>query len=259
MTALPANPPVATTSGHDVPSYARGKPYNGSYPMIAREGWPMVALFAACAIVLASAAGWLHPVAGGVVGVLGAVLTLWCLWFFRDPQRATPDEPGAVICPADGVLIKAEPGTPPAELGLTPDQTRGMTKLSIFMNVFNVHVNRSPVKARVARIAYHPGAFFNASFDKSSDLNERCSYALTTDDGRTVAMVQIAGLVARRIVVKTQPGATLDAGERYGLIRFGSRVDLYLPEGFTLRVRVGEKTVAGATVLGTLTPAGSRS
>ncbi|MFM9957621.1 MAG: phosphatidylserine decarboxylase family protein [Phycisphaerales bacterium] len=259
MTALTASPPVAAPPGgrgHAVPSYARGKPYSGRHPIIARDGWGMVALFVIGTLVLGAGAWWLHPIAGAVVGVVGLLLTLWCLWFFRDPERAVPSEPGAIICPADGVLIKVEPGVPPAELGLAPEQTHGMTKLSIFMNVFNVHVNRSPAKARVARIAYHPGAFFNASFDKSSELNERCSHALELDDGRTIAMVQIAGLVARRIVVKVDEGSTLRAGERYGLIRFGSRVDLYVPEGFVLRATLGDKTVAGSTVLGTLPGAG---
>lgn len=237
---------------HPVPHYAQGKPYAGRFPAIAREGWPLVALFAFVSGVLTFGGLMWHPVAAVVVGVVGVLLTGWCVWFFRDPLRRTPADANAVICPADGVVVKIEPGVPPPELGLTSEQTLEMTKVSIFMNVFNVHVNRSPVNGKVARIAYKPGAFFNASFDKASELNERCSYALEMDDGRTIAMVQIAGLVARRIVVKTTEGARLAAGERYGLIRFGSRVDLYFPAGSRVTAKLGDKTVAGETVLGTV-------
>jgi len=245
---------AASSAVTAVPPYAQGRPYAGRFPIIAREGWPLVAIFAALSVALSAAAHFLHPVVGGVVGALGTILTLWCLWFFRDPARHTPADPNAVICPADGVVVKIEPGTPPAELGLPEAQSKGMTKLSIFMNVFNVHVNRSPVAAKVARVAYKPGAFLNASFDKTSELNERCSYALELEDGRILAMVQIAGLVARRIVVKITEGTRLGAGDRYGLIRFGSRVDLYLPPGCTVTAKLGDKTVAGETVLGSLAP-----
>jgi len=157
-----------------------------------------------------------------------------------------------VICPADGVVVYIGPGAPPPELGLGPEQATGMTKLSVFMNVFNVHVNRSPVAGTVTRIAYKPGAFFNASFDKASELNERCSYAVRTADNLTIAFVQIAGLVARRIVCKTTEGAALSPGERFGLIRFGSRVDVYLPAGARVRAKLRDKTVAGQTVLAVL-------
>jgi phosphatidylserine decarboxylase len=252
MTAVTATLSEPSSNANAVPAYAQGKPYAGQFPMIAREGWPLVALFAFISGVLTFGALLWHPIAAAVVGVIGQLLTLWCVWFFRDPLRRTPSTPNAVICPADGVVVKIEPGTPPPELGLAEAQSKGMTKLSIFMNVFNVHVNRSPVSARLARIAYKPGAFFNASFDKASELNERCSYALALDDGRTLAMVQIAGLVARRIVVKTAEGVRLKAGERYGLIRFGSRVDLYFPQGSNITAKLGDKTVAGETILGTL-------
>lgn len=246
---------AASSAINAVPPYARGRPYAGRFPVIAREGWPLVAIFAVVSIALSAGAHFLHPVIGGVVGGIGTILTVWCLWFFRDPTRRTPSDPHAVICPADGVVVKIEPGTPPAELALSQAQSTGMTKVSIFMNVFNVHVNRSPVAGSVARIAYKPGAFLNASFDKASELNERCSYALELADGRTLAMVQIAGLVARRIVVKIAEGTRLSAGERYGLIRFGSRVDLYLPPGCVVSASLGDKTVAGVTVLGSLAPA----
>ena len=254
---MPETNPQSLAVILSVPPYARGRPYAGRFPIIACEGWPLVALFALISGVLTFAVLLWHPVAGGVVGALGGILTAWCLWFFRDPTRLTPTDRDAVISPADGVVVKIEAGggTPPPELGLSEAQSKGMTKVSIFMNVFNVHVNRSPVGAKVTRIAYKPGAFLNASFDKASSLNERCSYALELDDGRTLAMVQIAGLVARRIVVKVGEGARLSAGERYGLIRFGSRVDLYLPSGCMVSAKVGDKTAAGETVLGSLAPA----
>ena len=249
MNTLAAPNPTPNTS---VPAYAQGKPYADSFPIIAREGWPLVALFATISAAASTALLTWSPVVGGAVGLLGALLTGWCIWFFRDPARVIPTEAGAVICPADGVVVKVEPGVPPAELGLSSAESSGMTKISIFMNVFNVHVNRSPLAGTIRRIAYTPGAFFNASFDKASELNERCAYAIDTETRQTIAMVQIAGLVARRIVVKTREGARLAAGERYGLIRFGSRVDVYLPRGSRIGVKLGEKTVAGETILASL-------
>jgi phosphatidylserine decarboxylase len=195
--------------------------------------------------------GWPGYVAGGI----GSILTLWCIWFFRDPQRLTPAVPGAVISPADGVVCQVTPAKPPVDLGLSEAATAGMTRVAIFMNVFNVHVNRSPVAATVARISYRPGKFLTASLDKASDDNERCALLLRTHDGIDIACVQIAGLVARRIICKAKEGATLRPGQRYGLIRFGSRVDVYLPAGATPRVAVGDRTVAGETILATLSEA----
>jgi phosphatidylserine decarboxylase len=204
------------------------RPTEAKAPIIAPEGLPIVLAFFVVSDVLSVAAWFLLPLwAFAAVAGVCLLLTLWCIWFFRDPQRVIPQDADAVICPADGRVV-------------------------IFMNVFNVHVNRSPVDGTVERIAYRPGAFFNASFDKASDLNERCSLLLRLRDGRPVVCVQIAGLVARRIVCRVKEGAFLHGGERFGLIRFGSRVDVYLPPGTTPAVAVGQVTAAGATVIARL-------
>lgn len=183
------------------------------------------------------------------LGLLGVVLTLWCAYFFRDPDRITPNRAGLVISPADGVVQMIQPAVPPAELGL--DQ-RPRTRISVFMNVFNVHINRSPIDAEVVGSAYRPGKFVNAALDKASDENERSSLHLRTSDGQDICVVQIAGLVARRILTWTKPGQKLHAGERYGMIRFGSRVDVYLPDGVQPLVSVGQTAIAGETVLADL-------
>jgi phosphatidylserine decarboxylase len=184
------------------------------------------------------------------LGWIGVGLTVWCYYFFRDPKRVTPTRPGLVISPADGVVSLIEPAVPPAELGLGPEP---LTRVSVFMNVFNCHVNRAPVPGTVTKVAYRPGKFLNASLDKASEDNERMSLAMQMEDGRHVAFVQIAGLVARRIVCFVTEGTRLGAGERFGLIRFGSRVDVYLPHGVNPLVAVGQGTIAGETVLADLT------
>jgi phosphatidylserine decarboxylase len=184
------------------------------------------------------------------LGWIGAGLTVWCYYFFRDPKRVTPTRPGLVISPADGVVSLIEPAVPPAELGLGPEP---LTRVSVFMNVFNCHVNRAPVPGTVTKVAYRPGKFLNASLDKASEDNERMSLAMQMEDGRHVAFVQIAGLVARRIVCFVTEGTRLGAGERFGLIRFGSRVDVYLPQSVNPLVAVGQGTIAGETVLADLT------
>lgn len=217
-------------------------------PSIAREGRPIIAAFLA-ASVLAGALGWAIGalVGAGLLLGLGLILSAWAVWFFRDPPRRIPGDPAAVLSPADGVVVGIAPAAPPPELGLgsvTP------TRISIFMNVFNVHVNRAPLAGRVTRIEHKPGAFFNASLDKASELNERCGYVLELDDGAVMAFVQIAGLVARRIVSRARAGDRVTPGQRIGLIRFGSRVDVYLPADVQLRVRPGERVVAGESVLG---------
>lgn len=208
---------------------------------IHRAGWPFIAGFAAITVLL----WWLAE----PLGLVGVVLTLWCVYFFRDPDRITPNRAGLVISPADGVVQMIQPAVPPAELGL--DQ-RPRTRISVFMNVFNVHVNRSPIDADVVGSAYRPGKFVNAALDKASDENERSSLHLRTADGHDVCVVQIAGLVARRILCWTKPGQKLRAGERYGMIRFGSRVDVYLPDGVQPLVAVGQIAIAGETVLADL-------
>lgn len=205
---------------------------------IHRAGWPFIALFAAITLLL----WWLAT----PLGLIGVVLTAWCVYFFRDPPRVTPDRAGLVICPADGVVQMIQPAVPPAELGL--DQ-RPLNRISIFMNVFNVHVNRCPVDAEVIALAYRPGKFFNAALDKASEHNERQSVHFRTADGVNFCVVQIAGLVARRIKCDLTAGKKVRAGERFGIIRFGSRVDVYLPEGVQPQVCVGQTTVGGETVL----------
>ena len=205
------------------------------------EGRKFVAIFAAITLVLfiiAEPLGW-----------LGVGATVWCYYFFRDPERVTPKGHNLVISPADGIVSLIEPAVPPAELGM-PDTP--LTRVSVFMNVFNCHVNRAPVAGEITEIAYRPGKFFNASLDKASEDNERNSLRIKMADGREVAAVQIAGLVARRIVCFTKKGAHTQAGQRFGLIRFGSRVDVYLPEGVTPRVSIGQTMVAGETVLAEL-------
>jgi phosphatidylserine decarboxylase len=184
------------------------------------------------------------------LGWIGVGLTVWCYYFFRDPQRTTPLREGLIISPADGVVSLIEKAVPPAELGMAGD---ALTRVSVFMNVFNCHVNRAPIAGQIVSVAYRPGKFFNASLDKASADNERNSLCIELADKRQIAVVQIAGLVARRIVCFVDKGRAIETGERFGLIRFGSRVDVYLPEGVHPLVSVGQAMVAGETVLADLT------
>lgn len=206
-----------------------------------REGIPFVAGFAAATLVLF----WIWD----PLGWLGLGLTVWCYYFFRDPKRAVPLNRGLVVSPADGLVSLIGPAVPPPELGLGPTP---LTRVSVFMSVFNCHVNRAPVAGRVTAVAYRPGKFLNASLDKASEDNERNALAIELEDGRKLAVVQIAGLVARRIVCWTKPGHALRTGERFGLIRFGSRLDVYLPEGVLPQVALGQTCVAGETVIAVL-------
>lgn len=206
-----------------------------------REGVKFVAAFAVATVLLFLL--W-EP-----LGWIGVGLTVWCYYFFRDPVRSVPQREGLVVSPADGVISLIEPAVPPAELGMGPEP---LTRVSVFMNVFNCHVNRAPIAATVAAKVYRPGKFLNASLDKASVDNERMSYALTLADGRQIAVVQIAGLVARRIVSFVDTGRALRTGERFGLIRFGSRVDVYLPVGVAPQVALGQTMIAGETVLADL-------
>jgi len=180
------------------------------------------------------------------LGWIGVVLTIWVLAFFRDPVRVTPVGDDLVISPADGVICMISDVVPPKEMGLG-EETR--TRVSIFMNVFNVHINRTPVTGAVERIVYIPGKFINAELDKASEDNERQMFVIRMDNGTKVGMTQIAGLVARRIIRFVREEDKVAAGERVGLIRFGSRVDVYLPEGTAPQVCVGQTMVAGETVL----------
>ncbi len=209
---------------------------------IHREGYPFIAIFAGVTLILF----WLGVPSLGWIAV---VLTVWCAYFFRDPERVTPLGEGLVISPADGRISAIEQVVPPVELDLPREP---VTRISVFMNVFDVHVNRSPLDATIRRIAYVPGAFVNAELDKASEDNERQALTLDLADGRSVGVVQIAGLVARRIVKFVNEGDTLMAGQRFGLIRFGSRVDVYLPPGTATLACVGQRAVAGETVLADL-------
>lgn len=208
---------------------------------IHKEGWPFIALFAGVNLLAFLFANWL--------GFLVLPLTIWCVAFFRDPERTAPDGDGLIICPADGKLLPIVEAVPPLELGLG-EMPR--PRLSVFMNVFNVHVNRAPVTGTIIARAYRPGKFFNASFDKASIHNERMSLRLRPDgnDGsRDLAVVQIAGLVARRIVCDVAQGQGVQRGARFGIIRFGSRVDVYLPPGCTILAQPGTHVRAGETLL----------
>ncbi len=202
------------------------------------EGYLFVAGFAVATLIL----WWIWS----PLGWLGLIATLWCAYFFRDPARVTPISPDLVIAPADGIVSFADLAAPPPELGLGMGP---LPRVSIFMSVFDCHVNRAPVEGRVETIAYRPGLFLNADLDKASEDNERNSIVIAAPSGR-FGVVQIAGLVARRIVCFTHEGAQLGAGERIGLIRFGSRVDVYLPPSMRIVVGLDSRAVAGETVIG---------
>lgn len=202
-------------------------------------GWPFVGIFAAVSLALfyfSCMLGW-----------IGVVLTLWCVYFFRNPERHTPTRDGLIISPADGIVSMIARVPLPAELG---GSDISYTRVSIFLNVFDVHVQRAPAEGEVINSVYHPGKFLNASLDKASEENERASVLmkLKSHPGH-IAFVQIAGLIARRIICKAEKGQHLRAGERYGLIRFGSRVDVYLPAGVEPLVCLGQRMIGGETVM----------
>jgi len=205
------------------------------------QGYAFVAAFALAALAL----GWLWS----PLGWIGAVATGWCAYFFRDPERVTPVREGLVVSPADGLVSFVGRAAPPPELGLgaTP-----MQRVSIFMSIFDCHVNRAPIAGGVQRVAYRPGLFLNADLDKASEDNERNGLIIQGEAGR-FGVVQIAGLIARRIVCFTREGATLSAGDRFGLIRFGSRVDVYLPDAARVLAGVGSRAIAGETVIADMT------
>jgi phosphatidylserine decarboxylase len=204
------------------------------------QGYPFIAGFAFVALVLF----WLWQ----PLGWIGAMLAAWCAYFFRDPARVTPVREGLVIAPADGTVSRVALVQPPPELGLG---ARPLPRVSIFMSVFNCHVNRSPMSGRIAAVAYRPGKFVNADLDKASEDNERNGLTIEIATAR-IGVVQIAGLVARRIVCFVREGDHVSAGERFGLIRFGSRLDVYLPEDATPLVAEGQTAIAGETILADL-------
>jgi phosphatidylserine decarboxylase len=201
-------------------------------------GWPFIIMFAAATLAL----GLLWT----PIFVVGGVLTVWCTYFFRDPVRHTPTREGLVISPADGVVQMITEASPPSDVEMPIE---ALTRISVFMNVFDVHVNRSPVDGQISGLGYRSGAFFNASLDKASEQNERQAVKITTADGIDIVLVQIAGLIARRILCWVERDQPIRVGERFGMIRFGSRVDVYLPKGVSPLVVVGQKAVAGETVL----------
>jgi len=184
------------------------------------------------------------------LGWILAAVTAWVVYFFRDPDRVTPLREGLVIAPADGRVTLIEKVRPPAELGFLDNTER--VRVSIFLSVFDVHVNRAPVAGRIVRSLYIPGAFLNASLDKASEENERRALVIETASGTEIAVVQIAGLVARRIVTFAHEGDTVGVGQRFGLIRFGSRVDVYLPPGRHPLVSQGQRAIAGETIIADL-------
>ena len=202
-----------------------------------KEGYPFIAAFFVGSLLL----GWI----AAPLFWIGLILTLWCAYFFRDPERFTPQDEDLVISPADGRVSSIQMVRPPEELLLGNEP---MLRISVFMNVFNCHVNRAPMRGRISNIVYREGSFLNAELDKASHDNERNGMVIETSRG-TIGVVQIAGLVARRIVCWSNPADTLEAGERFGLIRFGSRLDVFLPAGAEPRVSLGQTAIAGETVL----------
>jgi len=214
-----------------------------------KAGWPFIIGFAVISVLLA--------MVSGVLGAVGLVLTLWCLYFFRDPIRMVPNGEGLVISPADGRVTDIAEGVPlPKELRADPldgnDEDGDFTRISIFLSVFDVHVNRIPASGTIKKLVYRPGLFLNAGNERASIENERCAALLDLDDGRELAFVQIAGLIARRIICEAKEGDCVKKGERYGLIRFGSRMDIYLPQNVTAQVAVGQRMIGGETVLADL-------
>ena len=207
---------------------------------ITPEGYPFIGAFAFASLILF----WIWA----PLGWIGTVLTLWCVYFFRDPPRVTPVREGLVVSPADGRVSMITTMAPPHELGMG---VAPMLRISVFMSVFDCHVNRSPVNGRVEKILYQPGKFFNADLDKASLDNERNSLVISAA-GTRIAVVQIAGLIARRIICYVREAQPLGAGERFGMIRFGSRLDVYLPEGTVPLVAVGQTALSGETVLADL-------
>jgi phosphatidylserine decarboxylase len=209
-------------------------------PPIHPEGYPFIGTFALASLVLF----WIWT----PLGWIGTALTVWCTLFFRDPIRVTPQREGIVVAPADGRVARVTNALPPAEIGLG---ARPLPRVSIFMSVFDCHINRSPAAGRIEQIVYRAGKFVNAELDKASEDNERNALVITTGGAR-IGVVQIAGLVARRIVSWVQEGQMLAAGERFGMIRFGSRLDVYLPEGVKPLVAEGQTAIAGETILADL-------
>lgn len=214
---------------------------NNFFAPIHRAGWPFITLFAFITLVFFFFST--------TMGFFGLILTGWCVYFFRHPRRVTPLGKGLIISPADGIVTKIEKATPPPELKWPK---KPLMRISIFLNVFDVHTNRIPIDGVITKIKYHPGKFINASLDKASDLNERNSVVITTASGQDILVVQIAGLIARRILCEIKEEHGVKAGETFGIIRFGSRVDIYLPQGINPQVIEGQRMISGETILADL-------
>ncbi len=206
---------------------------------IHKEGYIFVAIFFIASLILYSI--WC------VLGVIGFILSAWCVYFFRDPVRYVPQNDGLVVSPADGTVVLIQKAKLPADLESDDDEEK--TRVSIFLSVIDVHVNRMPVAGVVEKVKYHEGKFLSAETDKASDDNERNSLLIKTEDGKNYGVVQIAGLIARRIVCDAKEGREYARGERFGIIRFGSRVDLYLPSGLVPKVAIGQKVLGGETII----------
>ncbi len=207
------------------------------FPKLHNEGYKFLIIFGIGTIIL--------NLINGFLGFVGLVLTIWCYYFFRDPERVSIKDENYLVSPADGLVLKVEDSDGPKELNL---ENKKFKKISIFMNVFDCHVNRTPCSGKVTEILYKPGKFFNASLDKASEDNERNYYKISNSSGEDVIVVQIAGLIARRIVSETSENKELKQGEKIGMIRFGSRVDVFF-ENYNPLVKVNQKTIAGETLL----------
>ncbi len=210
-------------------------------PPIHKEGFIFIILFLVVTIILSYFSNFL--------GTLGLIASIWCFFFFRDPSRVVPVGDNLIISPADGVVQKIEEVSPPSNLGMKKEP---LTRVSIFLNVFNVHVNRVPAGGTIKKLYYHPGKFFNASLDKASEFNERQEVLMVMNNGKEVAFSQIAGLIARRIVCSLEEGQVVESGERFGIIRFGSRMDVYLPKGVSPLVSVGQTMIGGESIIADL-------
>ena len=207
------------------------------FPPIHNEGYKFLVIFSIATIIL--------YLISSLLGLIGLVLTIWCYYFFRDPERYSINDDDYLVSPADGLVLQVQESDGPKELNL---ESKKFTKVSIFMNVFDCHVNRSPCSGKVSEILYKPGKFLNASLDKASEDNERNYYKITNSKGEDIIVVQIAGLIARRIVTETTENSDLTQGERIGMIRFGSRADLYF-ENYKPLVKVNQRTIAGESLI----------
>ncbi len=213
-----------------------------SIPPIHKEGFVFIYIFAGVTVIIgliSNSLGW-----------IGTILTLWCVYFFRNPERVTPEGDSLIISPADGLVSKIEDAPLPKELGRSDGEL--FTRISIFLSVFDVHVNRVPATGEIVDLHYHPGKFLSADLDKASEDNERQTVLMRTGKGQDICFVQIAGLIARRILCDLEEKQQVKAGERFGIIRFGSRMDVYLPKGTAPQVIVGQRAVGGETVLADL-------